>query len=581
MKCKLVNENYEKDYVDKLLKHRGIEDINAFKNPTEKDLNDPKLFTNIEKGSKLLLDKIKEKKTLGLIVDCDTDGYTSAAIIYKYIKAISPDTNIEYYLHSGKQHGLEDMINKIIDKDYGLVILPDSSSNDGNYHDKLNFPCLILDHHLSDGPFSNNAIIINNQLSENYPNKELTGAGVTWQFCRYLDNLLGYSYADDLIDLAALGIIGDMGGMNIIENQYIISKGLKNVKNDMFWALLYKQSYSITKEMGVTDQEILQVLDPTAVAFYIVPLINAMIRVGKQEEKERLFMGFIDGLHEIESHKRGANGAMVVVSEESARECGNARNKQNRIKEQAIDQLSVRIMEEGLASNKILFVELGEEDNFPSELTGLIAMQLVAKYGKPTLVGRKGADGVVKGSIRGMNDSALPSLKDYLQSTTLFNYVEGHDNAAGYAIREASVYSFINQSNEELKDVDFGETYYSVNYSCPYVDSSLGQNILDVGYNEHLWGSKNPEPIFHVYDITLNKEDISIMGKNKNTIKFKLNGVEYIKFFAKDFIEDVMNSGDIISIELVGKCSINSWMGVETPQIIIQDYEISDGSLSF
>ncbi len=581
MKCKLVNENYETDYVDKLLKHRGIKDINSFKNPTEKDLNDPKLFTNIEKGSKLLLDKIKEKKTLGLIVDCDTDGYTSAAIIYKYIKAISPDTNIEYYLHSGKQHGLEDMINKIIDKDYGLVILPDSSSNDGNYHDKLNFPCLILDHHLSDGPFSNNAIIINNQLSENYPNKELTGAGVTWQFCRYLDNLLGYSYADDLIDLAALGIIGDMGGMNIIENQYIISKGLKNVKNDMFWALLHKQSYSITKEMGVTDQEILQVLDPTAVAFYIVPLINAMIRVGKQEEKERLFMGFIDGLHEIESHKRGANGAMAAVSEESARECGNARNKQNRIKEQAIDQLSVRIMEEGLASNKILFVELGEEDNFPSELTGLIAMQLVAKYGKPTLVGRKGADGVVKGSIRGMNDSALPSLKDYLQSTRLFNYVEGHDNAAGYAIREASVYSFINQSNEELKNVDFGETYYSVNYSCPYVDSSLGQNILDVGYNEHLWGSKNPEPIFHVYDITLNKEDISIMGKNKNTIKFKLNGVEYIKFFAKDFIEDVMNSGDIISIELVGKCSINSWMGVETPQIIIQDYEISDGSLSF
>ena len=71
------------------------------------------------------------------------------------------------------------------------------------------------------------------------------------------------------------------------------------------------------------------------------------------------------------------------------------------------------------------------------------------------------------------------------------------------------------------------------------------------------------------------------MGKAKNTIKFKLNGVEYIKFFANDFIEDMMNCGDIVSIELVGKCGVNSWAGAETPQIIIQDYELDNGTLAF
>lgn len=582
MRCNLENENFKENYVDNLLKIRGIQDLEGFKNPTIDNLLNPLLLKNMSAAAEVFLDKLeKEDKPIGLIVDCDTDGYTSAAIIYKYIKHLAPEKEIEYYLHEGKQHGLEDMYEKVKGKDYSLLILPDSSSNDKAYHDKLPYMCLVLDHHLSDGPFSENAIIINNQLSPDYPNKEITGAGVAWQFCRYLDTLTGGDYANELIDLAALGIIGDMGGVNIVENQYIIQTGLANVKNEMFWAILEKQSYSITRTMGVTRQEILEALDPTAVAFYVVPLINAMIRVGTQEEKERLFLGFVDGNREIESNKRGANHSLVGVAEESARECGNARNKQNRIKEAAIAKLDSKIAENNLASNKIMFIELEEEDNFPPELTGLVAMQLVTKYSRPTLVGRVGSDGFVKGSIRGMNDSALPSLKDYLDHTSLFSFIAGHSNAAGYAINEKNIKPFIEMSNKELADIDFGESCYSVNYSCPYVDESLANNIIDVAAHKHLWGSKNPEPLFHVKNIVLDRNDINIMGAKKNTIKFKLNGVEYIKFFAEDFIKEMMTCGDTISIEVVGRCGINSWGGLTTPQIIINGYELDDGTLAF
>ena len=50
---------------------------------------------------------------------------------------------------------------------------------------------LVLDHHITDTELSENAVIINNQLSPNYKNKELTGAGVVYQFCRYLGLKLG------------------------------------------------------------------------------------------------------------------------------------------------------------------------------------------------------------------------------------------------------------------------------------------------------------------------------------------------------------------------------------------------------
>ena len=80
-------------------------------------------------------------------------------------------------------------------------------SNDYAYHKKLKEQgrtVIVLDHHLADH-ISEDAIIINNQLS-NYPNKEFSGAGITWQFCRYLDKLTKNNYADEFLDLVALGL---------------------------------------------------------------------------------------------------------------------------------------------------------------------------------------------------------------------------------------------------------------------------------------------------------------------------------------------------------------------------------------
>ena len=77
------------------------------------------------------------------------------------------------------------------------MLIPDASSNDYEEHRILKdngIEIIILDHHLADH-ISNNAIIINNQLSD-YPNKELSGVGVIWQFCRYIDSLFGFDYAD-------------------------------------------------------------------------------------------------------------------------------------------------------------------------------------------------------------------------------------------------------------------------------------------------------------------------------------------------------------------------------------------------
>ena len=130
-------------------------------------------------------------------------------------------------MHVSKPHGLSDCMDKISNY-YSLVICPDSSSNDYKYHEKLyrkGIGILVLDHHLAD-EISKYAVTINNQLSD-YPNKELSGVGIVWQFCRYLDSILEVNYADNFLDLVALGNCGDMMSLRSFETRYLITKGFK------------------------------------------------------------------------------------------------------------------------------------------------------------------------------------------------------------------------------------------------------------------------------------------------------------------------------------------------------------------
>ena len=574
MKYRLVNPELNSPYLENLLRERGVEDVKEYIKPTQNYLNDPAKLDNIEKGAELYLNVIKHNGNILIVVDSDCDGFTSATIIYQYTKKIAPEIKISYLLHEGKQHGLQDHIDTILDKgdSYDLIILPDSSSNDYKYHEQLKdirIPALVLDHHLTDVKISDNAVVINNQLSKNYPNKELTGAGVTYQFCRYIDNLLKVDYADYFMDLAAWGIIGDMGSVLEMENKYIIEKGLSNIHNFFFQTLIDKQSYSMNDKVN-----------STTVAFYIVPLINAMIRVGTMEEKERLFGAFIDGTKKVSSNKRGAKGTEELLAVESARECTNAKNRQNKIKDNAVDSLEAKIYKLGLIDNKVLFVRLDDDDDFPSELNGLVAMQLSAKFKKPTIVARLNEEGFIRGSARGLNESELSDFKTFLIDSGYFEYALGHANAFGCSINNKYLSDFHNYANDKLKDIDFGENVYDVNFISSANNKELEKIVNDLGSYPQLWGQHNPEPLIYIKDINLTPNDIQIIGKNKDTVKFEKFGITYIQFHAKQLIEDLSNLNDI-KMEIVGKANINEWMGRITPQVFIEGYEVSDGTYSF
>lgn len=570
MKIKLENENFQSNYLKNLLAARGVTNFEQYINPTKENLNYPSLLNNISQGVQWLKEVLdKEKSEILLCVDCDVDGFTSAAIMYLYIKYIRPTQEIKYFLHGHKQHGLQDHIQAILDGDefYDLIILPDSSSNDYEYHELLGergMKCLVLDHHEidDDQPISEFACIINNQLSPNYPNKGLTGAGVAWQFCRYLDFCGWGGNSASLIDLAALGICGDMGSILSLENRYIMLEGFKHIQNYFFKCAVEKQAYSMNNE-----------ITPISVAFYIVPLMNALIRVGTMDEKERLFLGLIDGHKQVPCNKRGAKGTTEEVAIESLRECTNAKAKQNRITDQMVQDLEVKIFKYDLLENKILFIRLNDEDDYPSEVVGLCAMKIAAKYKRPTIIARTNPEGYDRGSIRNVSNCALTDLKKFLNDSGYFEYVQGHPNAAGASIQDSSLFNFHQYANEALKDINFNEGVYDVNFIRDPGAPDLENLIFDLASNSTIYGQNNPEPLIYIPNIYLTNKDYSIIGQKNDTVRINLNGVTLIKFHATAMIQE-LEQYDQIKLNIVGKPNINTWMGNQTAQLFINDYEI-------
>lgn len=572
MRYRLKNPEIKENFGENLLRARGVQDIQEFCHPDESCLQSWRDLENIERAVKAIELTINDVRPYALIADCDVDGATSSAIIYQYLKRLNPEKEIQYFIHSGKQHGFSDLMEQLEDKDWSIIIAPDSATNDGEYISHFSCPVLCVDHHIKEENtiIPSNMILVNNQTSPNYKNKDLCGAGVTWQLCRALDDFFIKDLAWEYIDLCALGIVADMMSMLEVENQYLVQTGFKNIKNKMFRTLLEKQDYSMGGK-----------ITPITVAFYIVPLINAMIRVGSMDEKERLYLSFVMPEVMVDCHKRGAKGTKERLCVESTRECVNAKSHQDKMKEQMVEKLEAKIFKKDLLSNQVLFIRLEDDDVFPAELNGLLAMSIASKYKRPTIVARLNNEGYIRGSARAPGNTELKSFKNFMASTKLFEYTLGHDQALGVSILDRNLSTFHEIANKELSKIDFGENYYDVDFVMRADDPKIGEAIEELCAIEQVYGQQNEEPVMAITNLSVSQNDVKIIGKNLDTLRIEKNGITYVKFRAKDLIRELKDFPGDMDITLVGKPNLNEWGGKITHQIFITDLEIEDSRFAF
>ena len=586
--------NDTSNVLKEVLKNRGIDDHYTYMNLDESVVIPYQNLDNIDEAVALFMRHFNEKNKIGVLVDEDPDGFCSASMMYSYIKKMDEDYPVEYILHTrAKAHGLTSDV--IIPNDIELLIIPDAGTNDKNEIKRVNqdaIDILILDHHELEEEYMEDdlmeydavgrcyykTIIVNNQMSKNYSNKSLCGAGVVYRFLQALDEENWNEFADDYLDLCALANISDVMDMRSYETRYLTDLGLLNVKNKCFQALIDAQNYSMNGKVNIHN-----------VQWYITPILNGMIRIGSQEEKELLFRAFIEQDEFFEYKKRATKDKPSETIQESiydraARLCKNAKSRQDKSKEKSVEQIA-EIAQSLPFDDKVVMIDTS--DVLDSGLTGVVAIKIAEMFNKPCILLNKFLDkktGKITygGSARNVDNSPIDSFKDIVNSTNVFNFGKGHANAFGVNLDVDRVDEAINVMNGILRDVEYDSTY-RVDFILDVEDVSI-KLITDLAKFEDIICQGIEEPMLAVENINLTKDCFEIFGKNEDTVSFMIDEIKYIQFKCKegnplyDWIQNAWDENDSVTFNIVGKPSINEYNGVRTPQIIIEDVVVTNTS---
>ncbi len=547
------------------LRNRGIEDIEAYKNTDDSVLIHYSKIHNMDKAVELYDKHNNEDANVVLVVDCDMDGYTSAASLLDYTKNNTKMTILPI-LHTGKQHGLsKEMMENLIklnnERQIDLVILPDAGTSDIDEQKQLKglgIDVLVLDHHESDKYNEEYATVVNIQFSPDYDNKQLSGVGVVYKFLQALDDKYDIHQADKYLDLVAMGMIGDSMSVKNLETRRLINKGLASVKNELLEELAKKFTNGVE---GLTANSF---------SFKAAPKLNATIRIGTQEQK----LDFLKALMNVEEqHKyQGRKGIKKeTLAQKVVREATNAHARQATMKKKFLQIAIDKIEQYELYNNRVIIVTVPQNPDC-QKLSGVLAADIMKKYKRPCLLLHlNSGTNSYTGSARS-DDKFIKNTKDFLNSTGLFVHCSGHQSALGVELnKEVSFESVSKQINELLKDEPL---YTDVSVDFELDKSQVTRKLIQEVQNyEKYWGKDVDAVSFGISNVTVNVDEIEASSKG-TMMKFYDGDIQYMKFPSDDNI--MQHVGKTLTLDVIGTVSVSKYYGNTDYQVTINDYEIKD-----
>ena len=357
-----------------------------------------------------------------------------------------------------------------------------------------------------------------------------------------------------------------------LETRYIISQGLKNIHNPFLYYMIEKNDFSIQKKGGINYN---------AIAWYVTPFINAVVRSGDEDEKKLIFRSMLtyEAFKKIPSGKRGQKGELIPRVEEAVRIAANVKARQTKLQDGSMSLIEKKIAREHLLDEPILLLKC-DAGEVEKNLAGLLANRLQAKYQRPTFVLIKGKskeepEYFYRGSARNYSKSEIQNLRELCEGIDSVEYAQGHEAAFGISIKEKNIDTFLEEMENTYNNIPHEAVYY-VDYIFNQKDSAADK-IQTLSNMSEYWGQEIPETNIAVKDVILSNAKVMLLSPDKNpTIKITLeNGVVLIKFgsSAVEF-EEFMKPNQILTV--VGTPNINEWNGVQTPQILINDYELRE-----
>ncbi|EML6324949.1 DHH family phosphoesterase [Bacillus cereus] len=515
----------------KIAKIRGIENIEEFLNPPINVLHDPYLLNNIREVAERIKEAVLKGERIAVSADVDADGVTSTAILVDYLSQFTD--NVYYVYHQRAEgHGVEYQVDKI-DDETKLVVVLDSSTNSVKGCKQLverGMDVLVIDHHdfEVENPY---ATIVNPQMDD-YPNKAISGAGVTYKVVQVLDDSFGTGMVEDYLDLVAVGIVADVMNLSVMENRRLIMDGITNIQNEGLKAILDNANVKFDE------------VSSTTIGFSIAPLINGVARMDKIEL------------------------AIELLLERDPLECKKIVKQMVKLnddrKKKEIELM--KMYEEQVNPNDKIIIAIG---NDPSKsFNGLVANKIAQKYKRPAIVARDFGDKIA-GSFRSMGDF---NMNSYLKRTGLVKKSVGHPFAGGVEVVAENVEELREYFNEHINmDIFLDDIEYDLEMKGRDVTMGFVEELQEIN---RIAGNGFDKVKVRVTDLMVDER--KVMGKNKDTVKLVTNCLDAIRFRENSEYANDVDTFD--NIEIVGELNINEFFhwghrkNIVTIQVILDDY---------
>jgi single-stranded-DNA-specific exonuclease len=466
------------DVAEQVYAVRGVDEFDAMVMGNKLEGERPILSSS---GAKAFMEATS-KSTL-CFADYDADGVTAAAIARLGLECdvVIPERNEGYGLTAAAVRRMDQLYDTILTVDCGITA---KDSVDYVKSWESNPVVIITDHHEIQPDNLPEADLIVHPKLAGMSFTGYSGSGVIYKVVKQL-----YGDVHGISQLAAIGTICDVMPM-IDENRKIVRDGIDSIRREPLPGVRALCAAAGVNYLYITEEDI---------GFYVGPLINACGRMGK------------------------AKLAYDILSSENYDEALDLSAEAKALNSQR-KELTRRLVDD--APKKLIYsgnIRVYIYEDMSEGLAGLVANSLAKEFSVATVVLYRKNDSYI-GSCR---SGGLFSCQDILHQC--HEWIEnggGHKGAAGLTIKASNLRQFIESVSELSTQILFKDTEYTADFS---IDFDHVYGIINEVLSLRPFGNGFEAPTFLT---TLKEYEIVAYGTNKNHIRIKVDGVDFMIFYS-------------------------------------------------
>jgi single-stranded-DNA-specific exonuclease len=538
-----------------LLSLRGVqtfEEAKAFFRPTLKQLHDPFLMHDMDKAATRLLSAIDKQESIMVYGDYDVDGTTSVAMVYRFLKELSP--LVYFYIPDRYKEGYglsEKGIKTAKDLGCSLLITLDCGIKAVeliHQANTLGLDTIICDHHTPGKVLPKATAILDPKKSNcTYPFKELCGCGVGFKLLEALAVLRNIPREKlyENLDFVAIATGADIVPL-VGENRVLMHFGMKQIT--------YNKRPGVEALLEVSGKK--QVKTVTDVVFGIAPRINAAGRIKQASEAVHL---------------------LIQQDFESARRIASAiehHNRTRRVLDTQITKEALEMIQSGKKYKERVSTVVFHPD-WHKGVVGIVASRLIESYYRPTIVLAE-SNGVAVGSARSIAGFDIYEALDQCADTLI--QFGGHKYAAGLTLKLDQVELFEERFDEVVRNtIDPELLIEKISIDLELGLEKIGPRFYRIMRQMAPFGPGNRTPVF----VTKKVKDAGYsrsVGSDKSHLKLHVVGEDGIDMqgiaFGMGHMLDRVKSEKYFDI--VYSLEENTYKGNITLQLLIRDLRFPD-----